>query len=328
MTWRIYRWGLALAVALPVGWVAVDSSGAAAGRSYTAGNFGLQLDGAFAGFVRSQSGGTAVADVLEDAVGGGAPSKKRLGPVHYEDIEIEVGLAMSAPVVDWIAASWQGRAPRKSGTLVTYDYKFDAQQQTDFSGALLTETTIPACDAASKDAGYIALTIAPERTQPGKAAAGKPSSPVKGEQKLWIPSNFKLELDGLDTSRVSRVDAFTVKQKASRDSIGSERAASKEPTKLEFPNLKVTIALTDSDAWSKWHQDMVVAGGGEKQEKNGRLVFLAPNRQQELLEIKLHGVGIFALRSSKETASAEGVPRLVAELYCERMEFVAKGAPQ
>jgi hypothetical protein len=49
---------------------------------------------------------------------------------------------------------------------------------------------------------------------------------------------------------------------------------------------------------------------------------LSQNLAEELLEIKLQNIGIFALRSL--SGNGESVPRVEVELYVERMELVSK----
>lgn len=167
---RIYTWGLALLVAPPIAGLSLDSKGAADRRSYVAGGYALTLDGDFAGFVKSMSGGGAVAEVVTESTGATGFAKKHVGGILYEDIQIDVGIGAGASIASWIAASWQAQPQRKNGAIVAYDHKLDAVQSTEFTDALLMATTIPACDAASKEPAYLSLRIAPERTQPGKAA--------------------------------------------------------------------------------------------------------------------------------------------------------------
>ena len=149
-------------------------------------------------------------------------------------------------------------------------------------------------------------------------------------QKQFVASNFRLEIDGLDCTKVSKIDSFTVKQSVQTDDIGDKRDYQKEPGKLEFPNLRITIAEAAAKTWIEWHEDFVIKGNcGDDQEKSGAIVFLSPNRQKELGRIVLHHLGIFALRRQPATAGAETIARVVAELYCERMELqIGKPLPQ
>lgn len=297
-------------------------------RSYVAGNFSLVLDDIKCGFIKSVDGGGITAEVISEAVGPSYYVKKHIGQPKYEDFLLQIGLAMGKPVYDWIAASWNGNYQRKDGAIVAVDYKMEAKSQQEFFNALITETTIPACDGASKDPAYLTVKFAPEYTRVTKAS-GKVGTTVSKQQKLWLPSNFRLEIDGLDCSKVNKVDSFTVKQVAVTDDIGDARDYLKEPGKLEFPNLKITLAESASETWYDWHADFVIKGNNdESKEKNGSLVLLSPNRQTELARINFFNLGIFKIASDKAEANADQIKRVKAELYCERMEFVVGGGKQ
>lgn len=318
---RIAKLGLGLlALAALGGLMEARPSFAATARSYASGNFALALDGAPLGLVSSVSGGAAVAEVIVESGPGGA-SKKRLGAARYEDLELELGLSLAPPTYDWIAASLQNGAPRRAVSITSLNANYDAVSQRTFQDVLINEITFPKCDASSKEAALLGLKLSTERVTSGKAS-GK-SQVSAGKQKQWLSSNFRLELDGIDTSRVSHIDAFTIKR-AGVQKAG--RGAAKEPGSVEFPNLALTLAELGSESWQKWHEDFVINGKGTDQlEKGGRLVFLAPNLKDELFEIKMHNIGIFALRPSKREAGAAQPARLDAELYVERMELVFKG---
>ena len=74
---------------------------------------------------------------------------------------------------------------------------------------------------------------------------------------------------------------------------------------------------------------MIKGNCDDAHEKSGTIVFLSPNRQEELGRIVLHNLGIFALRHPPATAGADKIARVVAELYCERMEIqIGKPLPQ
>jgi len=149
------------------------------------------------------------------------------------------------------------------------------------------------------------------------------------KKKSLIGANFRFELDGLDASHVRDIDAFAVQVSTSTDDIGDARQVHKEPTRIEFPNLRVTIADGPTAAtWRTWFDDFVIKGKNEtSNEKSGAIVYLAPDLKTELGRVVLHNVGIFALRRSPRTSS-DAVSTLTAELFCERMELlVGKPAP-
>jgi phage tail-like protein len=291
-------------------------------RSYVAGNFLLKLDGVDAGFVKSVDGGAISAEVINEPAGNAYFVRKHIGAPKYEELTIQIGWWVGKTIYDWIQASWKMKYARKNGSIVSYDFNMEARSEREFLNALITEVTIPAMDAAAKDQCYLTVKLAPEIIRMKKASGKATLPPVKAAQEMWLPSNFRLEVAGLDCSRVSAIDEFTVKQKAVLDTIGDARDYQKEPGRLEFPNLSITMAETAAASWIDWFEDFVITGNNdESREKTGALVFLSPNMQTELARINFFNLGIFKIAAAKGDASIDRIPRVTAELYCERMEL-------
>ena len=292
-------------------------------RAYVAGNYYLMLNNTNCGFVKSVDGGAISAEVINEPAGAEYFVKKHIGQPKYEDISIQIGFSMNKSIYDWIGQSWTASSQAKSGKVVVCDFNLMPKSEKQFFDAFITETTIPACDGSSKEPAYITLTFSPERTisTATNAAAGK-SDYGKNEQEIWLPCNFQLNIDGLDCSKVNMIDSFTIKQSVITDDIGDARDFQKEPGKLEFPNLKITLPEGSAQSWVDWHDNFVIKGNNDDgHEKNGTLVFLSPNRQTELARIKFFNMGIVSLESSKYEANADQLKRVTAEIYCERMEF-------
>jgi hypothetical protein len=295
----------------------------AGGRSYGAGNFGLTLDGTNAGFLKAVEGGAATADVVIEKAGPDNISKKHVAGIKYEELSLTVGFD-SRPITDWIAATWNGTFSRKSGSVQLADYQLNIRGERQFANALLTGTTIPALDGSSKQPSYLTLTIAPEFVRE-MGGSGKLQGSAGKSQKQWLPSNFRFEMGDLDGTKVSRIDSFTVGQKVVENPVGELRDYEKQPGTLVFPNLRITLAAGSSESWAKWHDDFVIKGNnGDAQEKDGSIVFLSANRQDELARINLVNCGIFRLGDAPRQANADALGLVTADLYCERMEFVAR----
>ena len=296
-------------------------------RSYVAGKFYFNLDGIPCGYVKGVDGGGITAEVISQASGPSYFSKKSIGGPKYEDFNMQLGFAVGKPVFQWIGESWRGNYQRKNGTVVSCNAKMEAVSQREFFNAIVTETGIPACDGSSKEAAYLTLKFAPEYTRVTKASGKADGSFGKNEQKLWLPSNFRLEAPGLDATKVKKIDAITIKQTAVTNDVGDARDYEKEPGKLEFPNLKITLSENSSESWHKWHEDFVIKGNNdESQEKILTLSFLSSNRQDTLGTVTMYNCGIFKLNTSKAEAGGDTIKSVDAELYCERMEIeVTKG---
>jgi tail tube protein gp19 len=288
-----------------------------AARTTPLANFMLTLDGVACGLLGSCVGGDIAADVIEERVDGSPFAKKHIGQPKYEDFELQVGFGMASPVYDWISTTWTAGFARKSGSVTAVDSSMNALFEQQFANALLTKTTIPALDAASKDAGRLAITLSPESTTT-VAGGGKVPSTGGAQQKPFVLSHFRLELDGLDCSHVTKIDSFTVEVQVDVDPAG-----------IVFPDLRVTMAADGAAAatWQSWFTDFVIDGRNEDGlEKSGAIVFLAPDLQGEIARVALHNVGISALRRVP-VGAGDALRHLAADLYCERMELTVGTAP-
>lgn len=302
-----------------------------ADRGYTAGKYGLELDGVLAGWVSKVSGGGATADVVSEKIGPDHVVKKHLAGVRYEDILVEAGTGMSKAFYQWIEDTFGGKYTRKNGAIIAADFNFKEHGRTDFNHGLLTELTLPALDAASKDAAKMTLRIQPEFTRTIKGS-GKQLATSGGKvvvQKKWLPANFRLDIPGLDCKSVNRIEPLVLKEKVVDNPVGELRDYQKEPAHGEFGNLTVTLAESHADSWYKWFDDFVVKGNcGEDKEKSGSLAYLTPDMKTELFRVTFSNLGIFKLAEEHIEAHSEGVRRVKAELYVERMQFDYKGAIQ
>lgn len=294
-------------------------------RPYVAGNFAFTLDGLNCGFIKSVDGGAITAEVIKETVGPAYFVKKHIGPPRYEDFAIETGWWMNSAVYDWIQASLNMHYARKNGSIVAYDFNLEARSEREFFNALITEIGFPAMDAAAKEQCYLAVKFAPEYIRLKKASGKATMPPVRAAQEMWLPSNFKLDIPGLDCTRVNAIDPFTIKQTAVTGTIGDGRDVLKEPGRVEFPNIAVTMAESAASTWTAWFEDFVINGkNGEDHEKNGALIFLSPNLQTELARVNFFNLGIFKLAATRADAADEKIQRVKAELYCERMELQIK----
>lgn len=287
---------------------------------FAAGRFALELDGTMCGFLKSVEGGAITADVVVEPLGTDAFRKKHLGTPRYEELVLGLDLSLDKIVYQWIADALAGKSVRRDGSITATDSRLKAVSERQFFDALITEVTVPKADAASKEAGFLTVKLSPELLR-AKAGSGATAKVSAAKAKSWLPSNFQLEIDGIDCKKVTKIEALTFKVKAAEDEVGEERIVTKEPTSIEVPNLQITLAESTSQTWTAWFDDFVVKGlSGDENEKSGKLSFLTPDRQATLAEVRFFNLGIFRLEPEPQ-AVAETVARIRAELYCERMEL-------
>jgi hypothetical protein len=91
---------------------------------------------------------------------------------------------------------------------------------------------------------------------------------------------------------------------------------------VDFPALEVSLAASTQTQWTAWLEEFVVKGlNDDVHEKSGSIVYLGPDQKEQLGTVKLSNLGIFRLSSKPAEPAQSAVPRVVAELYCERMEL-------
>lgn len=296
-------------------------------RGYTAGRFALDLGNQFAGWISSIEGGHATSDVVVEKVGADMIQHKHLAGVKYEDISVSCGTAMSKAFYTWIQASLDRKHTRHDGAIITADYDQKEVGRLDFFHALITEVGFPALDAASKDAAKMTVKFAPEYTRMKPKTGAAINAPLgKGEQKKWLPSNFRLKIDGLDQAcaKVNKIEALTIKQKVVEHAVGELRDYEKEPASIEYPNLVITCSESHADQLYAWHEDFVIKGHNtQDKEKGGSLEFLTADRETVLFTLTFAGLGIFKLTPEKNEAGSENIKRVKAEMYCEEIKFQA-----
>ena len=261
----------------------------------------LRIGDTVCGFVTSAEGGDISAPVIREP--DGAFVRKRLGAPAPEPIVLSFDLSLEKVVYKWIDEFWKGSASQRDGSVISLDSNNKAVSELVFERAVIAATTVPAMDAAAKTSCSLTVKLNPAATV-RRPASG--SVAVVSKPKRWLAANFRLAIDRLGSEAlVSQIDPLTVV-------AGAGEA-------VDFPDLRVLISEARAENWSAWHHEFVVLGkdGGEAR---GQLDFLAPDLKTVLGRLSLRGLGIHRLARVPELGDAQ-VRRLVAELYCERMEL-------
>jgi hypothetical protein len=323
--------------------------------------FALELDGQVVGLLDGVSGGGVKAEVIDQRTGPDGLLRKRLGRPHPQEISLQVGLAMAPAFYRWIAQTWEagsarcqvpGARPdesvgqpsdeaagvrldlapgawhlalRRSGALLELDESGMVRTRREFVDARITEVSIPALDVGEKKPGALTVKILPESVRFVKGdAARRGGEAIRLETRTWLPCHFRVTLDGLEETRVTRVEKFTVKSVASR-----------EPSLTTLtPTLSLTLTEASADRWFDWLEAFTLQGNGDpEQERDGAILLLSSSRA-ELARIDLRGLGLCGLTpASTETSepaagAAPGPPHVTADLYVQQIGFSAADRPQ
>ncbi|HKE16468.1 MAG TPA: phage tail protein [Kofleriaceae bacterium] len=293
-------------------------------KSYSAGHFLFQIDGGGDGpaYLKSVTGGMVKGAVLEDQAGPVSTQFKHLGAVEIEPIQLEVGMALSKPLLEWIRGSWQRQFSRRSGSIIHADFDFKTKLEQWFSDALITETKFPTLDGSAKEPAYLGVTLHPENVETKKGDGHVLRANHGMFQKLWQPSNFRLDIQGIDCRYVNKIDSFAVTQKVKQLYTGPARFPELEPTAVEFSNIIVYMALEHASDFTNWYDAFIMKGAKDtKQERDGFIEFLGPDTSTVLFTVNLNRLGIHRLSIEKSDANAEQIKRCKVELYVESMDL-------
>jgi hypothetical protein len=296
----------------------------AAQRSYISGNFYLELEGNVSGFVSGVDGGFAFGNVVEESASPDYFIKKHLeDPPGYADITIEFGAGMTAPVYQWIKDVLDGNlSRRRSGAIIAVNFNNQVVRRVDFSNAQITRVRFPGLNAASKDAGVIKLTLTPESTSLSSPGGTYKASSSKSLKK-WQTSNFRLAIKGLDTSKVSVVEPIEITiPRTARPDAACENCNPVIP-QINFPGLEFAGSESFASTWFTWHQSFVIAGQHQdSDEKSGTLDYLDPTLKSALFSLNFTGLGITSVATESAEAGTEGVVKVRASAYAEKIQLV------
>ena len=297
--------------------------------------YSLELDGAPAGRVASASGGLALAAVIKEKPDPTNVIRKHVGGVTYSDIELgcDIGAIVGSGSLEaWVQDFFASTFSSKNGAVIETGTDGKQRSRVSFKGSFIHEASLPALDAGDPGRGVLALKLTPESTRlerpgPGPAKGPVPGLSVKPGSVDWAVSNFRIKIDGLDCTHVSKVDPIAATAITVASPVGQFRDYSLQPTHLECSDLVLTLADSAAQSFYDWHNDFVVNGNnGADKEKAGTIEILDRTLKTTLFTLSFSGLGIFELAPSEGDGNSPEIRRVVASLYCETITF-ALGAP-
>ncbi|TFG61208.1 MAG: hypothetical protein E4H32_07635 [Nitrospirales bacterium] len=241
--------------------------------------------------------------------------------IIQEDISLQCGNTMSPAFYVWIQQALAGQSPQRSGGILTTNLENQLLDRKDFSGAVLTEVTFPALDAAANIPVSLGIKIKPAQLsyQPGGGQIAFP----KGGKLGWLASHFRIKINGLESAcaHVVKVDSLVWKQPFIQEQTGPTR--SKVPTagQIQTPNLILTLPQAQASPFTEWFYQFVVKGqNSDAHERSGTLEFFASDLRTILFVLNFGHLGIFRMSPDPQSQNSP-VPLVKVEMYCETMQL-------
>lgn len=303
----------------------------------------VAIDGNSIPEIKSWSGGESVSEVITARNGGNGGTSKSLGRFTYEPIVIEAAPPFSPALQACIAQFLGGNdtavlTSAKKTLLLAY---LDASGQPigdtlQATGAQLTEIQFPAFDAASRTPLLVKFTFRADSTTPVTATVPAAAGGGNARNTNALSSNFTLAIDGLSTSRVSKIDSFILRREVVTNTSGTSTATSFSTGQLILPNLVVTLGGADSDSWKTWRASFLPQTDATTinrvQKKNGTLQLLAPDMTTPLFTLQLSGLAPVRF-ATVPPESSSALLQFRSEIFCESMStytgngLIATAAP-
>ena len=292
-------------------------------RAYAAAHFALELSGIDnMGVLRSIEGGGLKAEVMTYQNGGTYERWRQLGKPSFEDIKLQIGMAMSEPFYKWIEQFFGGKADRKNGAIVAGDFYYKERARREFTDAMIKELVFPKFDGTDKNTAYMGVTLGVENIVFKKGDEGKSLNQNAGteNQKAWKACNFTFSIDGFECcKRATKIDSFTVKQTVLDYHAGGRRSATKTPSAIDFPQISFYLPEADAQPLADHFKKRGVDG-----EVPGRLhgqITTFDNAQTTKFTLEFFNADIINMQPDKADSSAEEIKLFKVDMYVERMSF-------
>jgi phage tail-like protein len=295
-------------------------------RAYAAAHFALELDKKKdLGMFRSIEGGGIKADVMTYQNGGTYDRWRQLGKPKFEDIKLQVGMAMSASFYTWMEQFFGGDAVRKNGAIIAADFYYKERARREFTDAMIKELTFPKLDGQDKNTAYMSVALSVEDIQFIKGGGAELTQNAgSDEQKAWKACNFRFVLDTFECcTRVTKVDSFTIKQNVLEYASGGRRSVSKTPSAIDFPQL--SFYLPESDAQPLFDHFTRRGVNGEVPGRLNGHIEMFDNQKSTVFSVAFMNADILNIQPDKADATSEEIKQVKVDLYVESMSFKYSG---
>jgi phage tail-like protein len=204
---------------------------------YGAAHFALELGDDKLGMLQSVDGGNPKTEAITYQQGGSYQRTRQPGKPKFEDIKLQVGMAMAEPIWKWMSGFMAGKGTRKDGAIVAADASYNARARREFRDAIPFEFGIPTLEGKNTGAAFVTVAFSPEEIVYTKGDGKSISSQFGLGQTMWTSNNFRFTLDGFtdDCKHVTKVDSFTIKQQVIEYPSGGYLLPRKSPGAIELP---------------------------------------------------------------------------------------------
>ncbi len=250
-------------IVVPEVWPPAYDSDDGGTRTYSGGDFWLEIDGHPPARVLSFAG-------CRDLI------------TEYQDCYFELGLEET--ILDWVQddlSAWPGPETRRSVKVLATDYQGHVSSILELGYSFWRTFMVSEANSASRDYAKFSLILVPEAI---RARAGTGHSLAAPSSTQALAANFKLELGGIVQDHTISVSGVA----ATRSKVPGEESAdghrSFSPGPLVASNITVNISRDTRDL-TEW-----LSQEDDAEHQQGTLTFLNSNRTLTLFEVGFDGL--------------------------------------
>lgn len=291
--------------------------------SYAASKVAFELNGKFAGYLKSCDVGTWELEKVEHAAGSFLEKRKSGGGMKYGAQSASYAISEAGEMVNWMMSLPRKTCVTADGAFVMANHDFEATRRVDFVEAYVNEIKLPSLDSSANKQPF----MVDMKWQPTSVAHSKASGKIAAEQsktqKTWSSANWRCLNFPFETKFVSKMDLPTMSAKLANETYGETRRieyhyASADCTDVVLhcsgglmrdsvlPYIQKVIAdgkLTDSEYFS------------------AQVDMLDPSLQKTLGSIILNGLGLYKYTEQKLEAGQEKASSFELHFTCEAADF-------
>ncbi len=171
------------------------------------------------------------AEVMTYQMGPNYDRWRQLGKPKFEDIKLQVGMAMSEPFYTWISKFFDGKVDRKTGAIVAADFYYKERARRNVQGGDDQGAHVPQARRHRQERRVHDRRRSRSRTSCSRraTASSSPCPPASTSRSCGPPRTSSFRLDGFEAcNRVTKIDSFTIKQTIIEHHMGGRHGADQD----------------------------------------------------------------------------------------------------
>jgi len=178
---------------------------------FTTGSFALEIDGNVVGFLKGVGAASLTVDTPATKLTSDNILNETTGTIPYSEVSVQCGVGMSSALYDWIKAECGGNYPTHRGGIIVTDSNLKPIQELKFSNAVISEVTFPSVLSRDNTATSMVIHISASNMSLAAITSGPLTPPARHQP--WEQGDYKLTIQGVDCTQVSRIDSLTIQFK-------------------------------------------------------------------------------------------------------------------